>query len=101
MSHNDPATVPNAEREMANALLVLVLAPETRAWLTEHDPKALEQAERALELYLPGATALLEAADHRRQAQAEEAALAAYQREREAAGWAEGSDDPDSLNYRG
>jgi len=31
-----------------NALKVLVLCPEIRAWLLAHDPKALAQAESAL-----------------------------------------------------
>ncbi len=34
--------------ELANALLVMVLDRKHRAWLTEHDPTALRQAEAAL-----------------------------------------------------
>ena len=34
--------------ELANALLVMVLNHKHRAWLTEHDPTALRQAEAAL-----------------------------------------------------
>jgi len=41
--------------KLRNALLVLVLAPATRAWLAEHDPKALAQAHLAL-ADLPDAT---------------------------------------------
>jgi len=35
---------------MLNALRVLTLTPQTRSWLTKHDPKALEQADAAVEL---------------------------------------------------
>jgi hypothetical protein len=34
--------------ELANALLVMILDRKHRAWLTEHDPTALRQAEAAL-----------------------------------------------------
>lgn len=34
--------------EMARALGVIARNPNIRAWLTAHDPKALEQVERAL-----------------------------------------------------
>ena len=32
------------------ALMVIVLSPNIRAWLTENDPKALEQCRKALNL---------------------------------------------------
>jgi hypothetical protein len=45
------------EQAMYDALNVLVLDPRTRAYLKAYDPKALEQAERAIRLaeaYLAG-----------------------------------------------
>lgn len=36
------------DEAIRKALLVMVTTRETRAWLAEHDPKALQQAEAAL-----------------------------------------------------
>ena len=57
---NMPTTTDRVEEMLANALLiatapelldalkVLVFTPSIRRWLEENDPKALEQAEKAL-----------------------------------------------------
>jgi hypothetical protein len=39
----------DTQKQLTDALRVLVLAHGTRRWLEEHDPKALEQALAALE----------------------------------------------------
>jgi hypothetical protein len=44
MITNDPT-----HRQLLNALHVLTATPHIRKYLTEHDPKALEQAENAIE----------------------------------------------------
>lgn len=40
----------NTTIELANAIQVLILTPETRAYLESHDPMALKQAKEALAL---------------------------------------------------
>lgn len=37
------------ETALENALLVMVMSPEIRSFLEKHDPKALEQANAALD----------------------------------------------------
>jgi len=44
------------DRAQTNALLVLVLTPHIRAYLTQHDPMALEQALDALGDKIPATT---------------------------------------------
>jgi hypothetical protein len=40
--------MPSLESELTDALLVIVLTPSIRNWLEQHDPQALQQAERAV-----------------------------------------------------
>jgi len=43
-------TLMAASRQLLAACRVMVLTPETREYLSEHDPKALEQLENAIKL---------------------------------------------------
>jgi len=48
--YNKPNTVENPCEAMLRALKVFVLNEQHRRWMLENDPKALEQAEFAIEL---------------------------------------------------